>query len=1026
MLLLIGILSGGEMYVRAQHTIIPARHVTMADGLPTDMVWSSARDKIGFMWFATEDGLLRYDGFEFLTWRNDPSNPAGLDDSWVYDVVCDSDGMIWCCTHREVYRMNPNTLHLERIHFLPSNFTALSPLDMVVNTLFEDSSGEVWIGTSQGIFVLDKERKLRRHFQEKESSSFKGYINHVLALTEGPGGEIWANSAAGLLLIASGATEWELVPIPEQIYHDRGILFHQGLLYTGGERMSSFNPSTGEIKTCLEHSDTRGLLCAIAADPYDSQKLWCGIAGGGLMGYHLSTEKKETITAKSDDDTQLPGYVFSISIIDDVLWATCSNGIFQFLLGQNFIRTINASNVLKSPQSVIYNIFPSYQRSENTYAYVTTSEGIYQCNFSKNEWIPLKDSILKDFNGQLAPENIRDVYEDKQGALWICTNEIGVVRCINGNCTIEVNNEELPQRSNNYYWYISMVRESPDSSIYVCADTRLIHIRHGIKTILEPPPILDERGDTLMTLFSLAKMSFDDAGRLWLISEFQPAKHIICLVRYDPSNGVFDYFYHKKKGCNFPFAQNIMQFERGDDGLFWIALESNGLVSFDPREVNPSFTHIPTSTLVNNSYCSGVMPTRSVVWAATRNGLIARFKDGTYRIINESVGLHRNRITTNLKRTSQDEIGVFSTRQIQLIHEKNLTPRPLPSRIALTRIALDQEPYLKGQAAFSIKEIETTWKKNSLTLDYTAFNFGVIPDLEFGYLMDGFDTQWINNGASHTVRYSTIPPGRYTFKMRVRAGNGEWSNVLLEIPVRVQQAWFLSWWFFIVLAMLLFGSGYWFYRYRLNQIKLLQEVRNRIAKDLHDEVGSSLSSIAIYGELISTQLEKNPATARQMAHKLQETATDSVERMRDIVWSLSERNDSFQNMLQHMRRTAEDLLDTKNIALEFHAEERLNELHLPVEIRKELYLIFKEAINNARKHSIARIVLVEIHLNGSMLVLEMQDNGIGFDVNHAYDGNGLGNIRKRAEEIHAELHIESTSEKGTRIMLRVPIRYPQI
>jgi signal transduction histidine kinase len=213
------------------------------------------------------------------------------------------------------------------------------------------------------------------------------------------------------------------------------------------------------------------------------------------------------------------------------------------------------------------------------------------------------------------------------------------------------------------------------------------------------------------------------------------------------------------------------------------------------------------------------------------------------------------------------------------------------------------------------------------------------------------------------------------------------------------------------LGALLIVSILFYKNHRTRQLLKLQTLRNRIASDLHDDVGSTLSSISIFSELAKEQSkEVIPAL-----ETIGENSRKMLESMADIVWTINPENDNFEKIISRMRSFAYELLGAKQIDFEFTADEAVGRLKLPMEVRKNLYLIFKEAITNMVKYAGAKKAYFAINATKNNLTMLIRDNGKGFDVNHPVEGNGLKNMKKRAEEIGAKLLIESEAGLGTTI-----------
>jgi len=217
----------------------------------------------------------------------------------------------------------------------------------------------------------------------------------------------------------------------------------------------------------------------------------------------------------------------------------------------------------------------------------------------------------------------------------------------------------------------------------------------------------------------------------------------------------------------------------------------------------------------------------------------------------------------------------------------------------------------------------------------------------------------------------------------------------------------------IALVLLLF---FFIYRsYRARQELRLHDIRNRIAGDLHDDIGSTLNSISIYSE-VAKKKGDNYDEALEM---IGEASRKVIEAMSDIVWSINAENDSFEKIIFRMTSHAYNLSRASKIEFTFHADETLNEKKLSLEERRNFYLIFKEAVNNLVKYSKATHASIDLTNENNLIRLRIRDDGIGFDTSKENASNGLKNMKRRADEMKAEFHIESTIGSGTQIELKL-------
>lgn len=312
-------------------------------------------------------------------------------------------------------------------------------------------------------------------------------------------------------------------------------------------------------------------------------------------------------------------------------------------------------------------------------------------------------------------------------------------------------------------------------------------------------------------------------------------------------------------------------------------------------------------------------------------------------------------------------------------------------------------------------KIELSHHQNELKFRFSSSDF-TAPELNlFSYKLEGIDKNWSPPAASHEAAYKYLPPGNYIFRVRCTNRDRIWSRNELSFPFLIKVPWWQSWWFRSVVILSIAAGVYAVYRIRMNQLLKLQSIRNRISADMHDEIGSRLSSISFYTQALfmqSTDIEQ-----KQVLMKIKDVAQAVQEELSDIVWNVKEDINSFDDILIRMQRVGNELLGSKNICLHFTAEEK--RLTQKIKMRKNLYLIFKEALNNAAKYAQCRNVWVTIQAVHQGIRMKIRDDGLGFDPDKVKNGNGLDNMRQRAAAMNGELKISSVPGLGTEVTLTI-------
>ena len=290
----------------------------------------------------------------------------------------------------------------------------------------------------------------------------------------------------------------------------------------------------------------------------------------------------------------------------------------------------------------------------------------------------------------------------------------------------------------------------------------------------------------------------------------------------------------------------------------------------------------------------------------------------------------------------------------------------------------------------------------------------------YEYNFQGIDNQWGTYQTKVNIYYHEIPGGKYAFIVRKK----NYPLVSKTIFINIRPQLWQKWWFLpsIYLFMLLIiGSAFYFvFLYRLRQSVQMRQVRNHIAADLHDEIGATLSGIGILSSLAQKNLEESHPSYGMMK-RINDDALSIGNTMDDIVWSINPKNDDLENIIARMSRYAAELFDAKEIEYQIVIPENLKDVKLSMEQRRDVYLIFKEAINNLVKYSVCRKALVEIKVTNHKFALFIKDDGIGFDTNIETSRNGLKNMKNRANDLKGNLEINSEINIGTSIKLTLVI-----
>lgn len=303
--------------------------------------------------------------------------------------------------------------------------------------------------------------------------------------------------------------------------------------------------------------------------------------------------------------------------------------------------------------------------------------------------------------------------------------------------------------------------------------------------------------------------------------------------------------------------------------------------------------------------------------------------------------------------------------------------------------------------------------QNFVGFSFAGLSFRSPSQVYYEYKLKGVDSQW-QTTRQREVRYTTLPRGTHEFRVRAFDQNGNASPMTASTSIQILPPFWLTWWFILIIVAGFAGLIYLFYyNYKISQEVELERVRIRIASDLHDDVGASLTEIALNTDLL--RASPIPESFKESVALIGDLSRNIVTTMDDIVWSIDARNDSIGDLTDRMQDYATSVLTPRNIDIDFQFEGLDNVTNLPVEFRQNLYLIFKEAVNNIAKHASATKAVIGLKKMGSFYRLEIHDDGSGMGEQGRRGGQGLKNMQLRADRIFADFKIKQ--ENGTSIIV---------
>jgi signal transduction histidine kinase/ligand-binding sensor domain-containing protein len=446
---------------------------------------------------------------------------------------------------------------------------------------------------------------------------------------------------------------------------------------------------------------------------------------------------------------------------------------------------------------------------------------------------------------------------------------------------------------------------------------------------------------------------------------------------------------------------------------------TNGILIFNKNSERP-IIHINNQNGLNASWVRQLsVGADGRVYLATNNGINIISGDYKKPLI-KYIKINDDNINreTNCIQIKGDIFYIGTNEGILKWMPANIHKDTVPPAVYFTKIGLQGlkqfqvRPYTSNAGIISL-----SYYQHFISFEFAGISLKNPENVLYHYILNGQDADWGPLTDHNTVDYD-LKPGNYTFKVAAENADGVWSRHPAVFHFIINPPFWQAWWFIILVAAVLLFAAYSAYRYKLSKALALEMLRNKISSDLHDDIGSTLSSISILSEVATREKEQK---SKQILAEINERSHMLMEKMDDIVWSISTRNDTVGNLFIRVQQFASTVLEAKDIDYEVRVPENVKGVKLDMQSRQHIYLIMKEAINNLIKYSQCTTVCIVAEYADGLLKIEVADDGKGFDAGRSFPGNGLLNMRKRANELRGELYISSAPGKGTRLKLVVEI-----
>jgi ligand-binding sensor domain-containing protein/two-component sensor histidine kinase len=978
--------------------------LTTEDGLPFRDVSALTQDSLGFMWFGTSQGLLKYDGYSFKIYNNNPNNPNFIQNEQLteHNTVYQGNNNLWFVANNSLFKLNIQTDSV-------FEYTQKQGIKGDVIELHIDHKKHVWIVTDnhwiskkddtyqylqrfdamRGFEIKDSVRRGNREFTRLTSDR----NNHLWWLTQAEGSLAYTENGKRLqnniLAIAEGIDEIK----------NRGTSF-----FDHNNQHYYFPNNKGIIR-------------------YDTLKnKWEPILN----------ESKSIHRAIEDNE----GNIWFSG--ETILYRKDRFGNFT-----NFTHTVQ--------EQLDFTRITDFFIDTNGLLWLTTNKGILKLRIKPKIFKQLFKSNEKDWGNAM-----RSIVETKDGSI------IGL--CERDKKLMVFSPDSTKQKELKLWGDYSETTFPLHGARFFCMDLNKeyaytvnkslvkIRMRDGHATlypefsnrlnITGPNPIITLKDGRLLFGFTLAKLTLynPETGESELVFKKSIPKNYLHFRFFLESktpgiiwvgsvndglfkinlNGTIEARYHLNSDPPLN-KNNVMVIHENKDESLWIGTFGGGLTHIIPDAKKTVFYGTPEG-LANNNVV-GILPYQEeYLLVSTYDGLsFFNTTTGTFQNFFVEDGLTHNEFNyTSFFKDSNENYYFGGMNGVNMFNPKQLTRDSLSCNIiatALKRYNSKSNAIQERNLSYeSNPSVEITPYDQYFQVNWTIPNYFKNSENQYYTKLEGFENTWFSQGTNPYVRYNKLPAGTYTLHVKGADFSGTNSKNVLKIPILVKPIFYKTWWFMMLVALVILLIIYALFQVRVKQLVAIEQLRVNISSDLHDNLGSMLSGLAMQSELLELNAEKEN---KSRLHKIAATSREAISQMRDLVWSIDSRRERTADLLERMEELAEELLFPKNISFHLENDNLTSNKKLSITAKQHLFFIYKEAITNIIRHTNAKNVWVSFTNKDGFGVVIIRDDGTLQKANKS-SGFGLLNMKLRAKKMNATLQFKK--ENGFEIHLKLPFK----
>ncbi len=991
------------------------------DGMPANEILDIAQDSTGFIWLLSDLGITRYDGSYFHQYPMSEISSDEFPSSEILKLYADNNGGIWVSNQSGgIFSYNPV---MDQFDVRNDSSTRLPS---AAYSYYNSDSAILWMGTAgQGLVKWDRIKNTlkiytqddnRDSLQDNFISTIRAANDSLLIVTTTKGSAIFDPSSEKFFRLWFNASDGETYK-HNVIRYSLGL---DGINYTTtywGLHITDLQ--TREIVHLTTNTTSRSTinhnsLWEMAADK--EGRIWIASYGGGVNIYDPASASFTYLTM---ENSSLPENNI-IGVFRDregSIWLrTSSSGIVKIDFRKQWIRRIEMDKY-----GLPY-VTSAIAVNDSIIWMGTNGKGLVRFNRKSDEISMYTHEPLNP--NSLAYDHISAIDMDTNGVIWIATAGDGMDSFDPSTGLFE----HFPYAPNDQGVSNSALKSVScfGKDVYFITYGNGFGVYDQVTGSIESFWDAQETG-TVTPIKDTNMILHDSQGNNWILtsggvivrdhgsSRFQDA---INMGRIESPFSSFDFLSMKE------VSPGVFYIANNAGEIAFIRYQGGGEVIYDQFIPSSSRDHVGLLHYED-----------SVFWQLNSGGLVrVDLRSDTRVEYKEEDGLLGNEFYP-LTGKDQYTMLVASLNGLNIVDREKVPSPGSKRRVIWNELSVLNRPVQIGlrdslhglvldQALNYTSHVELDYGHKEFSVSFSALQFYAPERTYFRYRLVGFVDDWIYGNKQNKISYTNLDPGDYEFEVQAALLPGEWGPVK-SLSLHINPPFWMTWWFLLLAGTGLVGLLYLFHTYRIQKAVALANLRTQLAQDLHDDIGSSLTKISLYSSLMAEEKESNG-----VAGQIGELSREVISQMSDIIWSVDQKNDSVENLLSRMRLFAEETLMNCGMEIKFEKDIQDGKMILNPLFRQNYYLIFKEAINNICKHSGARNVWVRIRQERNQLHMEIADNGVGLNgksgsngTSRAFaisSGNGLGNMKKRAERIGISFQVGERDGGGTRIYLGRP------